>query len=155
MLPWSTPLAGRLEEHEITSDLLVGNPLGDANVRPLWVYLPPGYDDDPARSYPSVYVIQGYTGHIAMWRNRSPYGNPSSRPLTPFSPGRRRRRRFSSTSTLGLATAAASSSTRPDRHVPLVPVATRSYLGSTRTSALWPRRPTGPSAASPAAASAP
>jgi len=76
MLPWSTPLAGRLEEHEITSDLLVGNPLGDANVRPLWVYLPPGYDDDPARSYPSVYVIQGYTGHIAMWRNRSPYRQP-------------------------------------------------------------------------------
>src|ERR1022692_3031255 len=76
MLPWSAPLAGRIDEHVITSELLRGNPLGDPCERPLWVYLPPGYDDDPARRYPSVYVIQGYTGHIAMWRNRSPYRQP-------------------------------------------------------------------------------
>jgi len=76
MLPWSAPLAGRLDEQVITSELLRGNPLGDPHERPLWVYLPPGYDDDPSRRYPSVYVIQGYTGHIAMWRNRSPYRQP-------------------------------------------------------------------------------
>jgi hypothetical protein len=76
MLPWSGTLAGRVEEQEITSELLRGNPLGDPYVRPLWVYLPPGYDDDPGRRYPSVYVIQGYTGHLAMWRNRSPYRQP-------------------------------------------------------------------------------
>jgi hypothetical protein len=40
------------------------------------VYVPPGYDDDPGRRFPSIYVIQGYTGHIAMWRNRSPYRQP-------------------------------------------------------------------------------
>src|ERR1700691_3373339 len=73
MLPWSASLAGRIEEQVITSELLRGNPLGDPFERPLWVYLPPGYDDDPGRRYPSVYVIQGYTGHLTMWRNQSPY----------------------------------------------------------------------------------
>ena len=76
MLPWSGSLAGRVEEQEITSELLRGNPLGDPYVRPLWVYLPPGYDDDPGRRFPSVYVIQGYTGHLTMWANRMPYRQP-------------------------------------------------------------------------------
>jgi S-formylglutathione hydrolase FrmB len=76
MLPWSGELAGRLEEHVIASELLRGNPLGDPCDRPLWVYLPPGYDADPDRRYPVVYVIQGYTGHVAMWRNRSPFRQP-------------------------------------------------------------------------------
>jgi hypothetical protein len=73
MLPWSAELAGRIDEHVIDSELLRDNPLGDPAERPLWVYVPPGYDADPGRRYPSVYVIQGYTGHVAMWRNRSPY----------------------------------------------------------------------------------
>jgi Putative esterase len=76
MLPWSAELAGRIDEHVITSELLRANPLGDPWERPLWVYLPPGYDDEPARAYPSVYVIQGYTGHVVMWRNRSAYRQP-------------------------------------------------------------------------------
>lgn len=76
MLPWFAPLAGRLDEHTLTSSLLADNPLGDPALRPLWVYLPPGYDDDPARRYPSVYVIQGYTGHLTMWRNREPFRQP-------------------------------------------------------------------------------
>jgi len=76
MLPWSAELAGRIDEHVIKSELLRANPLGDPWERPLWVYLPPGYDDEPARAYPSVYVIQGYTGHVAMWRNRSAFRQP-------------------------------------------------------------------------------
>jgi S-formylglutathione hydrolase FrmB len=76
MLPWSADLVGQLEEHVITSELLRDNPLGDPHERPLWVYLPPGYDDQPDRRYPAVYVIQGYTGHLGMWRNRSPYRLP-------------------------------------------------------------------------------
>lgn len=76
MLPWSADLAGQIEEHVVTSDLLRGNPLGDPHERPLWVYLPPGYDDADDRRYPVVYVIQGYTGHLAMWRNRNPYRQP-------------------------------------------------------------------------------
>ena len=76
MLPWSAPLAGRIDELVIDSPALRGNPLGDPHERPLWVYTPPGYDDEPERRYPSVYVIQGYTGHVQMWRNRTPYRQP-------------------------------------------------------------------------------
>lgn len=76
MLPWSAELAGRVDEHVIESALLRGNPLGDPHERPLWVYVPPGYDDEPDRRYASVYVIQGYTGHLAMWRNRTPFRQP-------------------------------------------------------------------------------
>lgn len=78
MLPWNAELAGRLDRHVIASALLQGNPLGDAHERPLWVYVPPGYDesaDDDLR-YPSIYVIQGYFGNIAMWDNRTPYRQP-------------------------------------------------------------------------------
>jgi hypothetical protein len=71
--PWSTEPAGRFEEHVFDSDVLKGNPLGDPHVRPLWVYLPPGYDAEPDRRYPSVYVIQGMTGQLDMWRNRFPF----------------------------------------------------------------------------------
>ncbi len=74
MLPWSIDFAGRLDEHVVESELLRGNPLGDPHRRPLWVYVPPGYDDEPDRRYPAVYVIQGYTGQLDMWRNRSPFG---------------------------------------------------------------------------------
>ena len=63
MLPWSAELAGRIDRQVIASEALRGNPLGDPAQRPLWVQLPPGYDDDPARRFPSVYVLQGYTGH--------------------------------------------------------------------------------------------
>ncbi len=76
MLPWSADLAGRIEEHVVTSELLRGNPLGDPHQRPLWIYLPPGYDDEPQRHYPAVYVIQGFTGNVAMWANRSPWRQP-------------------------------------------------------------------------------
>ncbi len=73
MNPWSRPLAGRLEELEFRSEALRDNPLGDPHVRPLWVYLPPGYDDDPERRYPVVFVIQGFTGQLDMWRNRDAF----------------------------------------------------------------------------------
>jgi len=73
MEPWSHDFAGRLDELEITSRVLEGNPLGDPHVRPLWVYTPPGYDAEGDRRYPVVYVIQGMTGQLDMWRNREPF----------------------------------------------------------------------------------
>ncbi len=76
MLPWEAPLAGRLDRLTIDSTLLRANPLGDPHERPLWVYVPPGYDDDPGARYPTVYVIQGYTGHVGMWANRAPFSQP-------------------------------------------------------------------------------
>jgi putative esterase len=71
--PWSYEIAGRLDEHIFDSEVLVGNPLGDSPKRPLWVYLPPGYEDEPDRRYPSVYMIQGLTGQLDTWRNRAPF----------------------------------------------------------------------------------
>jgi hypothetical protein len=70
MEPWSYEVAGRFEEQAFESEVLKDNPLGDPHVRPLWVYLPPGYDDDSERRYPSIYVIQGLTGQLDGWRNR-------------------------------------------------------------------------------------
>lgn len=70
MLPWSSPLRGRLHEHVFESQLLRGNALGDPHARPLWVYTPPGYDE--AKRYPSIYLLQGWTGQLDMWRNRAP-----------------------------------------------------------------------------------
>ena len=80
VIRWSTypnaypsALGGRVERHTIASRFLAGNPLGDPAERPVEVYVPPGYGDDPERRYPSVYVIQGYTGALPMWHNRSPF----------------------------------------------------------------------------------
>ena len=73
MRPWSVEPAGRFDELTLDSEALRGNPLGDPSERPLWVYLPPGYEDEPDRRYPSVYAIQGLTGQLDMWRNRSAF----------------------------------------------------------------------------------
>jgi len=70
---WPLDLAGRLDRQVFRSTALRGNPLGDPAERPLEVYLPPGYDDEPDRRYPSIYMIQGYTGSLPMWHNRSPF----------------------------------------------------------------------------------
>jgi hypothetical protein len=71
--PWSFEPAGRFEETAFESEALKGNPLGDPHVRPLWVYLPPGYDDEPERRYASIYMIQGLNGQLDMWRNRAAF----------------------------------------------------------------------------------
>ncbi len=55
-----------------TASLLAGNPLGDPAKRPVLVYLPPGYDESTER-YPSIYLIQGLSGQVDMWRNRSAF----------------------------------------------------------------------------------
>jgi len=73
MQPWSVEAAGRFEEHVFSSSLLRDNALGDPHERPLWVYLPPGYDEDASRRYPTVFQIQGLTGQLDMWRNREAF----------------------------------------------------------------------------------
>jgi len=73
MEPWSRELAGRIEEHALESELLRGNPLGDPHLRPLWVYVPPAYDAEPDRPLPAIYLIQGMTGQVDMWRNRTAF----------------------------------------------------------------------------------
>src|SRR5919204_5543240 len=64
---------GRWERLAFESEALKGNPLGDPHVRPLFVYLPPGYDEEPERRWPSVYVIQGLTGRVEAWFNVTPF----------------------------------------------------------------------------------
>ena len=153
MLPWRGELAGRLDASTITSELLRGNPLGDPHERPLWVYVPPGYDDADER-YPAVYVIQGYTGHVAMWGNRTPFRQP-----------------FVETADAVFAAGEAppcivvyvdawtayGGSQFVDSPAPAATTptcATRSCRGWTRTTARSPTASRGRSAASPAAASA-
>jgi S-formylglutathione hydrolase FrmB len=70
--PWGHQWAGNLTQHTIISEALRGNPLGDPFERPLLVYTPPGYQEGTMR-YPSVYLIQGLTGQVTMWNNRSPF----------------------------------------------------------------------------------
>ena len=77
MYPWSRDMKGRWERHELVSEALKGNPLGDPFERPLYVYLPPSYDTSK-ESYPVIYVLQGMTGQVDMWWNRSAF-----RPTTP------------------------------------------------------------------------
>jgi S-formylglutathione hydrolase FrmB len=73
MKPWHVEPQGRFEQQRIVSEALAGNPLDDPYERPLWVYLPPGYDDDPDRRYPSIYMLQGLTGQVDMWWSRSAF----------------------------------------------------------------------------------
>ena len=75
MYPWSRDIEGRLDEHVLDSRALADNPLGDPHLRPLWVYTPPGYDETPERRYPTIYLIQGLTGQLDMWRNRSAFSS--------------------------------------------------------------------------------
>ena len=69
--PWSRDIQGRFDEHELESEALRSNPLGDPYRRPLWVYSPPQAADDA--ELPAIYLIQGMTGQIDMWRNRSAF----------------------------------------------------------------------------------
>ncbi len=78
MEPWSRKMVGRFDALEIESAVLGDNPLGDPHVRPLWVYVPPAYDAEPDRRFPSIYLIQGMTGQVDMWWNRTAF-----RPTTP------------------------------------------------------------------------
>jgi S-formylglutathione hydrolase FrmB len=70
MEPWGREMRGRFDEHVLDSTALRGNALGDPAARPLWVYVPPDAGDEPL---PAIYLIQGMTGQVDMWRNRSAF----------------------------------------------------------------------------------
>ena len=71
--PWDRPLAGMLDRITVHSELLAGNPLGDPAQRPLYVYRSPGAVADGSSRFPSIYVIQGYSGQVDMWLGRSAF----------------------------------------------------------------------------------
>eukprot|EP01112_Ceratiomyxa_fruticulosa_P010842 TRINITY_DN2883_c0_g1_i2.p1 TRINITY_DN2883_c0_g1~~TRINITY_DN2883_c0_g1_i2.p1 ORF type:complete len:421 (-),score=82.26 TRINITY_DN2883_c0_g1_i2:1060-2322(-) len=53
-------LKGRVVVHELDSEILKGNPLGDPSLRKLHVYLPPGYS--PTTGYPVLMGLAGLFG---------------------------------------------------------------------------------------------
>jgi len=57
----------------VRSPALAGNPLGDPADRPLYVWLPPGYDDEPDRRWPVVAFLHGFAGQADQWANRRPF----------------------------------------------------------------------------------
>ncbi|MHB8694067.1 MAG: alpha/beta hydrolase [Solirubrobacteraceae bacterium] len=70
--PWCRPLQGTLDELVVDSELLAGNPLGDPATRPLYVYISPGVRAGE-RAVPSIYVLQGFTGQLDKWHNRTSF----------------------------------------------------------------------------------
>lgn len=52
----ATPAPSRLTGRILTLDPL---PAGHPRARPVWVWLPPGYDDAPQRRYPVLYLHDG------------------------------------------------------------------------------------------------
>lgn len=60
---------GRVQVVEFESAVLKGNPLGDPHVRRIPVWTPPSYDAEPARRYPVLYVLTGFTGRGRMLLN--------------------------------------------------------------------------------------
>jgi S-formylglutathione hydrolase FrmB len=56
-------MPGRIETFTIDSTALAGNPLGDPARRRVPVWLPPSYDSAPARRYPVIYWLAGFTSN--------------------------------------------------------------------------------------------
>ena len=58
---------GKVERVKVRGMSLEGNLSGDSPEREVTVYLPPGYSIDPARRYPVLYMLHGYTDSDAEW----------------------------------------------------------------------------------------
>jgi len=65
--PWGRALSGALDQLVVESELLVGNPLGDPERRPLYVYRSPGLLREGAERAPAVYLLQGFSGQLDTW----------------------------------------------------------------------------------------
>lgn len=51
----------------MVSDQLSGEPLEET--MPFWVYLPPGYGQNPDRRYPTLYLLHGLNFDESQWKN--------------------------------------------------------------------------------------
>lgn len=63
----ASAVAGQLVEVRINSASLKGNLLGDPAEQRVVVYLPPSYATSPAKRFPVVYLLHGYTGTVETW----------------------------------------------------------------------------------------
>ncbi|HUP21124.1 MAG TPA: penicillin acylase family protein, partial [Gemmatimonadota bacterium] len=59
--------AGRVVADTVPAPALAGNLLGDAAEQPAYVYLPPGYDEEPDRRYATVYLLHGILDSPSVW----------------------------------------------------------------------------------------
>ena len=64
---------GRIRVERLESIVLRDNPLNDPAARDLYVYLPPGYTDNPHARFPVVYCLTGFTGRGLMLLNSQPF----------------------------------------------------------------------------------
>ena len=61
----------KILKHE--SEILKNNPLGDKFIRDLYVYLPPDYESETDKNFPTVYHLTGFTGRGKMFMNDSAF----------------------------------------------------------------------------------
>ncbi len=66
----TAPPAGRVAVTYLDSKLLRGNPGGENPRRRVSVYLPAGYDASPAKRYPVVYYLHGFTWNDSLIFNQ-------------------------------------------------------------------------------------
>ena len=59
--------AGRIVAETVHGPSLEVSRVGVAPDRPVQVYLPPGYDEEPGRRYPVVYLLHGFGGSADQW----------------------------------------------------------------------------------------
>ena len=147
---------GRLDEHVARERGAARQPARrPARAAALGLHRRPAYEAEPDRAFPSIYLIQGHTGQLDMWRNRSAF-RPNVPELVdaPLRRGgcpagaRRLRRRVDVVRRLAVPRLAGrrAATTRTS--------ATRSSRSSTRATGRSPRRGTAASPASRAAATA-
>ena len=66
-------MPGRVVVEHFASAALEGNAAGDPATRRVPIYLPPSYDSSPARRFPVIYVLTGFTGRGRMLLNDNPW----------------------------------------------------------------------------------
>jgi len=63
----SRAAAGRLVEVKVSAPALKDNLLGDPAEQTVAVYLPPSYDTAPAKRFPTLYLLHGFTADNKAW----------------------------------------------------------------------------------------
>lgn len=63
----ATQASSQLLEVEVAAPSLEGNLMGTATVQGAAIYLPPSYDQDAQRQYPTIYLLHGIFDHYQTW----------------------------------------------------------------------------------------
>lgn len=71
---------GKLVEVKVPAPSLKGNLLGDPTEQSVSVYLPPSYDASPAKRFPTLYLLHGFTANNKAWTTNG-YQGMSLQPL--------------------------------------------------------------------------